>query len=65
MESEKTDVEAHKPRDAADITEWKPSRHELLIIITLALVSMMISLDATIIVTSLGVMFARGPVYLP
>ncbi|KAH6652318.1 major facilitator superfamily domain-containing protein [Truncatella angustata] len=36
--------------------EWKPSGHELLIIITLAIVSLLVALDASIIVTSLGAM---------
>lgn len=35
--------------------EWKPTGHELLIIITLAVVSLLVALDASIIVTSLGV----------
>jgi hypothetical protein len=35
--------------------EWKPTGHELLIIITLAIVSLLVALDASIIVTSLGV----------
>lgn len=36
-----------------DDTIWKPSTHELLIMVSLSLISMMISLDATIIITSL------------
>lgn len=44
--------EAAKP---APETEWQPSRHELLIIITLAIVSLLVALDASIIVTSLSV----------
>lgn len=35
--------------------EWKPSRQELMIMLTLAIVSFMVSLDATVIVTSLSV----------
>jgi len=34
---------------------WKPTTHEFLIMISLAIISIMISLDATIIVTSLSV----------
>ncbi|KAK9425390.1 putative Major facilitator superfamily domain-containing protein [Seiridium unicorne] len=36
--------------------EWKPSGHELLIIITLGVVNLLVALDASIIVTSLGAM---------
>ncbi|KAI0124040.1 major facilitator superfamily transporter [Xylariales sp. AK1849] len=36
--------------------EWKPTGHELLIIITLAIVSLLVALDASIIVTSLAAM---------
>lgn len=36
-------------------TKWKPSRAEVLIMGTLALISLMVSLDATVIVTSLSV----------
>ncbi|KDN71120.1 putative major facilitator superfamily transporter [Colletotrichum sublineola] len=35
--------------------EWKPSRHELIIIVTLSIMSFVIALDATVIVTSLSV----------
>lgn len=35
--------------------DWKPSGHELLIIITLAIASLLVALDASIIVTSLSV----------
>ena len=34
---------------------WKPSRHELMIMATLATLSLMVSLDSSIIVTSLSV----------
>lgn len=33
--------------------DWKPSTHELLIMLSLALISLMVSLDASIIITSL------------
>ncbi|KAK4941987.1 hypothetical protein LTR10_018168 [Elasticomyces elasticus] len=36
--------------------EWKPSLHELLILACLAVISLMVSLDATILVTSLSAM---------
>jgi hypothetical protein len=35
--------------------EWKPNLHELLIMISLSMISLMVSLDATIIITSLSV----------
>jgi hypothetical protein len=35
--------------------EWKPSTHELLIMISLAIITFMISLDACIVATSLHV----------
>jgi len=35
--------------------EWKPTLHELLILVSLAAISLMVSLDATILVTSLSV----------
>jgi hypothetical protein len=41
--------------EASNAAVWKPTRHELLIMISLALLSLMISLDATIVITSLSV----------
>jgi hypothetical protein len=35
--------------------EWKPSLHQVAILLSLAIISFMISLDATIIITSLSV----------
>jgi hypothetical protein len=43
--------EAQKPAPQ----EWKPSFHQVVILISLAIISLMISLDATIIITSLSV----------
>lgn len=34
---------------------WKPNRHELGVMLTLSLTSLLVALDATIIVTSLSV----------
>ncbi|KAK9796363.1 putative Major facilitator superfamily domain-containing protein [Seiridium cardinale] len=48
--SDVEDVPVEEPQ------EWKPSGHELLIIITLGVVSLLVALDASIIVTSLGAM---------
>ena len=39
--------------------QWTPTRHELLVMISLSLISLMVSLDATVIVTSLQVRFAN------
>lgn len=38
-----------------DKAEWKPSTHEVMVMIVLSVISFMVSLDATIIVTSLTV----------
>ncbi|KAK8041480.1 major facilitator superfamily transporter [Apiospora phragmitis] len=38
------------------MTEWSPTRHELLIMLTLSIISLMVALDACIIVTSLSAM---------
>jgi hypothetical protein len=35
--------------------DWKPSIHELAIMITLSITSLMIALDATIVTTTIGV----------
>ncbi|KAK8030414.1 efflux pump fus6 [Apiospora arundinis] len=43
-----------KPSDA--LTAWSPTRHELLIMLTLSIISLMVALDACIIVTSLSAM---------
>lgn len=48
-----SDVEDALPKEQPE--DWKPSGHELLIIITLAIISLLVALDASIIVTSLGV----------
>lgn len=36
-------------------TEWKPTTHQLMIMVALSVISFMVSLDACIIVTSLSV----------
>lgn len=48
------DVEAVQ-QSATGTPEWKPSVHELLIMGVLSTISLMVSLDACIIVTSLSV----------
>ncbi|KAI1613464.1 major facilitator superfamily domain-containing protein [Exophiala viscosa] len=42
--------------ESANRPEWKPTLHELLILVSLAAISLMVSLDATILVTSLSTM---------
>ena len=47
-------------RDTGPVAEqpspkWKPKRQEVMIMLTLAILSLMVSLDATVIVTSLAV----------
>jgi hypothetical protein len=43
--------------------EWKPQRRELLIMISLSFISLMVALDATILVTVLPV--SRGLLSIP
>lgn len=54
MSSSKVDVEA-KGADMIVAEEWKPTRHEWLIMVSLAFISFVVSLDATILVTVLPV----------
>jgi hypothetical protein len=59
-ESERKDdgsriTESEVTSSESDAAVWKPTRHELLIMISLSLLSLMISLDATVIITSLSV----------
>jgi hypothetical protein len=65
-----TDIEVDDQRDASSSNDepsapdeqvWKPETCELLVMVCLAIVSFAVALDATIIVTSLGV---RISVYL-
>lgn len=48
-----SDAESHSSARKQD--DWTPSTHELMIMTVLSLVSLMVSLDACIIVTSLAV----------
>lgn len=43
-------------------TEWKPTTHQLMIMVALSVISFMVSLDACIIVTSLSVRETPSPV---
>lgn len=45
------DIETQEPSSV--IPEWKPSLHEVAILTSLALISLMIALDATIVITAL------------
>ncbi|KAK1973939.1 major facilitator superfamily domain-containing protein [Colletotrichum cereale] len=40
--------------EKVNTTQWKPSRHQMIIIVTLSIMSFVIALDATVIVTSLS-----------
>lgn len=42
-------------------TEWKPTTHQLMIMVALSVISFMVSLDACIIVTSLSVRITTQP----
>jgi hypothetical protein len=44
--------------DEVQMQQWKPSLHQLAIMLSLAICSVMISLDATIIITTLSVSLA-------
>ncbi|KIW60705.1 hypothetical protein PV05_00904 [Exophiala xenobiotica] len=44
----------HTARDQDVAPAWKPSGHEWAIMLTLAIISLMVSLDATVIITSLS-----------
>ena len=48
-----SDIEAKV--NSVVIDEWKPTRQELLIMISLSFISLMVALDATILVTVLPV----------
>ncbi|KAK7910702.1 major facilitator superfamily transporter [Apiospora marii] len=55
--STNSDVESGShPSPEFPMSEWNPTRHELLIMITLSIISLMVALDACIIVTSLSAM---------
>lgn len=46
---------AHLVQESLNVPGWKPSRQEVMIMLTLAIISLMVSLDATVIITSLSV----------
>ena len=48
---------------ASNANVWKPSVHELLIMISLSIITLMISLDATVVVTSLTVTFLCSVIF--
>lgn len=54
-----SDAESSTPKH----TDWSPNTHELMIMMVLSLVSLMVSLDACIIVTSIAVSYA--PLLVP
>jgi hypothetical protein len=58
------DTVVQTPRDQDVAPAWKPSGHEWAIMLTLAIISLMVSLDATVIITSLSVCISSsGPGY--
>ena len=48
-----SDIEAKA--EAVVPSEWKPSKNELLVMISLSFISLMVALDATVLVTVLPV----------
>lgn len=55
-----SDRMADKVTDSGE-TEWQPSKHEKAVIYTLAVINLIVALDATIIVTSLAVRQISDP----
>ena len=53
LEQHQVDVSLEESKEA--VVDWKPSLREILIMVSLALLSLMVSLDATIVVTSISV----------
>jgi len=53
----KSDSDVESKADVETIQEWKPQKKELLIMISLSFISLMVALDATILVTVLPVRF--------
>jgi hypothetical protein len=50
-----SDVDVEAKADTLVTEEWKPSKKELLIMVSLSFISLMVALDATILVTVLPV----------
>ena len=46
--------------EAAAPSEWKPTKNELLVMISLSFISLMVALDATVLVTVLPVCILGG-----
>jgi hypothetical protein len=51
------DMEAEGGKEASNYDDWKPTHREWAIMISLAFISTMVALDATILVTVLPVSF--------
>lgn len=49
------DADIEAKAEAVVLPEWKPSRNELLVMISLSFISLMVALDATVLVTVLPV----------
>jgi hypothetical protein len=50
-----TNLSPEEPNQQENVEEWQPTGHEKAIIYTLAFLNLIVSLDATVIVTSLPV----------
>lgn len=55
-----SDIEAKAESEVVASSEWKPSKKELLVMISLSFISLMVALDATILVTVLPVCCFRS-----
>lgn len=49
------DFDLEAKAEAAPPTEWKPTKNELLVMVSLSFISLMVALDATVLVTVLPV----------
>ena len=60
-----SDIEAKAETEAVAPSEWKPTKNELLVMVSLSFISLMVALDATVLVTVLPVCaFERHQVYI-
>lgn len=50
---------------AAATAEWRPTKNELLVMISLSFISLMVALDATVLVTVLPVCIPQGRDMIP
>lgn len=50
-----SDIETKTENESSAPSEWKPTKNELLAMISLSFISLMVALDATVLVTVLPV----------